>query len=961
MLLVPSFQFDYEKLSIEIVFYDKCARSNIPYIEEELDGLEYDEDLPDPKTLPKQLSREPYSHKEYRLDKVRCPSDENINPQDYIAHLEQEILKLTEQNVVTQEEAEKPKAPAKGKGKEGPSREENEQKEGLTQEEQAQLKAIAMKIPDIEYIAEDPYLEPTGGTESASDVVKKSQEKQQTSRAATGPKDESRKSSNAIRQSMNMGSREFSKPPSIANLIPDSEIPTIAPSRSLSEKSVQSSSHSLMNVSGTNSSTIGSLVSVWEPQDSQGSEKSTPVWQRLNLRNNELYVSSLYTAREENKQATETKLEDRKRLRTKECAETAQRSFQAAVERAKGDLYSSFKHLAKKKEAVRRLSTAPNVKHLKLAAARAAQTNNTSLGSEKSAPKNKSALPNTAPSQVEATNPQTNPKLGGAMKGLQLPKSQVGFESQKPLPPIMPSQLHFQPKKPTQEKAQSKAKAMEWESYRKKEDRSEMEYALKNDLERGLLHRMMLSSKEAPRSNKKAEDLNPVKDKGKTRSEKNKSQNKMYNKNDNWVRLRDSHQARGSFRNYDLFLSAYGTAMKITDPNVKDNIITGSFCVNRSGASREVKQNPGVRRIGFTTPDHLMKYLISVRSALQDDTSLVSWRPIEIGQERPKERDSKVVGQNTQSIYASQRRVPKPLQQFVDANNNGPVSDRPMLHQSQSRNSPAESRGGKSKMKIYHRSQRANYDRNRSAASDTMLSPRGAASADAPGNRMSMAAAEAPETNNGLMPAETHRTSKWMASADVHGVHGIPETTEPSSRGRLNAEEEFESEHDAEDSIDISMSISEFMEPSYLGSCNCQECECQYSYLAHLMPTGNYLTALHGCPPILGRLRRDYRFLQKKPNRTGQLDSTGRVKLLERPPVLDVIQIGEDLLELMDDVMIRKEILCSSRGFTYTTITFTKLDPKARVVGKVSPRHILKKSGFSESLLSGRRYSKGRN
>ena len=839
------------------MFYEKCSRSNIPFIAQDLGDYDYATDLPVPKALPRDIMRAPLSYREYRSDKVRYPAHENIQTKDHIARLELELRELKQKQAQMEEEAQaQAKIPMKEKTKD-----KEAETKGQSQGEMEEIKTMMAKIPDVEFIANNPFFEEERPKEITRKVSKKEVDKK-TSRMREAVQDSN--SSEADLKQLMPGDRRKSEASSPTRRSGESSALSSQSRTKVAPEENSSSSHSLMNVSGSDSGSLGSLVSLWEPEE-HADETKSHLMQRLYLTNQELYISSLYEGREENRRTTEKKLEERRRAWDKKRALTAQQTLQAAVRRARIDLYSSFKHLARKKEVERRIATRPRVKQLNL-------------------------FPATRVCPGEPTNKTTLQNKDGKLKPLHAITSkdlQLSY-AQKSLPEIASCQRTIHQTKNSENSVTSPAKVKcpkgpNWEVYRKAEDMCEMESSLQNDLERGLLHRMPTTNFYPNYQYSKQSDLGVSKLKVGTKREKNKSQNMNSDKNNNLP---------NSYHSYDFFRSAYGERLKITDSVLKANRRRRSFYVD--GLKEGYMRRPTISHIGFRNPEHLIKYLVNIHSFVHNSQQ-ASWRPRTSDDCLYRARTRKAKLKKVQKTLSRQNAGQKYAPQSEDANNSsfrlGPlVSKPPKLARMSSRR--RSSAGGR-----VYRNQALVVDRNKSA-------------------------------NPGL-----HLPSEDVLVDEIPEAHGDD----------LGAEHEakFEDEEEAEDSIDLAMTASELLEQdlqSYRGTCTCDECEGQYAMLAHLKPRGNIFTELHGCPPVLGRLRRDYRFLQsQKESVMDRLDQAGRVALPERPPVLSVIEVGEKLLELMDDVMIRREILYCSRGFVYTTITFTKRTDRAGQTWATAP------------------------
>ncbi|RUS88810.1 hypothetical protein EGW08_003440, partial [Elysia chlorotica] len=860
-------KFQYELLSIQLVFYEKCSKSNIPYIVPDLKDYDYATDLPVPKELPRRMVREPISYKEYPYDKVRYPAHENAHLKDYIATLEQEVLELKNKQANGEDDAKSQnKAPLKEKGKEAETK-------NVSQEDQEELRALMMKAYDVEYISEVPYIEDvkpevmskkSSMTSKMPESVRKARQSQGSSISALGSA-----ALGSMKQSL-IGSR-------------------------VEVASAGSSKQSLMNVSGSESSFNSSSISLLDSEELEDEAKKQ-LMQRLVLTNQELYISSLYECREENKRVAGEKLEERRRARAKERTRTAKQTLKGAVGRATVDLYSSFKHLARKKEDQRRRALLPKIKHV--SGGDASEARKLPAGTH---------AYNSGKSTNDSTWKAKEEKL--LVKPLQKQASK-DLQSQKPLPDIKDTRTDVKPsensrkgvKLPGQIKGHT---GTSWDVYRKAEDHCEMESALKNDLERGVLERMPTTNFYPNYQYQKPGEPGSNKAKVDSKKGKDKSQNK--GQDDNLPQ---------SFASYDLFLSAYGGLFKIKESAVKDNIIRGSFCVDINGLPGGHRRRPTVRRIGFPDPEHLIKYLFRVRSIVHDSCPGVLWRP------QRSDYDVYKTGEKNFNVQNFERtpRIENCGQEHEDKvinNSNaslGPPNNRTYGH-----------------FKTAHRRESSREhadDLNKSANRESIAVTDVTSMSKNTGQRASTHVARASYAQS---RPNVDGTSQDQVNVDrrisrdaKHVSELIEEGSERQGAHESHSESQGESEH-REDLTETSSEMFEQETSAHSYRCHCDECDGQHSMLAHLRPKNNLLTEVYGCPPVLGRLRRDYDFLQpREKSTTVRRDTTGRVALPEREPVLGIHQVGEILLELMDDVMIRREILCSSRGLTYTTITFTK-------------------------------------
>ncbi|GFS07543.1 hypothetical protein ElyMa_002992100 [Elysia marginata] len=910
-------KFDYELLSIELIFYDKNLRSNIPYIVPDLTSFDYADDLPVPKYLPRNLVREPYLHREYRIDRIRYPAHENFDMKKYIAQLEQEVAELKQKKIQMEEEAKAQALMEKSKGST-----KDKPKEREEQKEPDQSRGSLRNIPGLEFIADDPFLEPEVHTPVSKKTVEKKHPEQTEAPAAPGPRRVSRLPSVKAEDVKLLSST------ATAQGSDKSSAATSSGSHKGDKASAESggSAQSLMNVSGSGSAGLGSLVSVSEPEVHSNLADANYVTQRLCLTNQELYVSSLYAGREENRLTTEEKLEERRRRRAEERAKITEKNLQAAVGRAKGDLYRSFKHLARKKEAERRRSSAPKVKHLRWSeiSQRASEKSSLSVKTAHFDVPNSLLLHRTKLHR-KAENTPLKPILNKEFKESQLQGSPLSNAFGKPLPDIKSHQAYNESGRKSKGSMKFSAKLKEdkqigWEFYRREEDRSEMECALNNELERGVLQRMPTRDFYP---NYKKDDSS----KAKNKPDRNKSQNKKDDINNN---------PRKSFGSYDLYVSAYGRAVKVTESGIRDSIVRESFCVDKNGFPLDNNVRPAVRRIGFPNPQQLIKYLVSVRNSIENNNLHIAWHPLRSGEINdhcnPKKpsplslnatnnRGSNPGLQTPRQAKHCNPKKPSPLP--LDTTNNSgsnPGRQKPRQAKPDPQSHVRDtSRSGSILEKHLAGKESSIPVRNTSAVSECYRHTGGGANS----RRKRLVSKEVGVSNRNTSAASGTHLSRGESSARVDEASDGPEAELDMQSVDGDAEDEHHSEALHRSQSDLQQLDQDLQ--TYLTAYCCDECEGQLALLAPLKPNNTALTDVYGCPPILGRMRRDFRFLQtNRDSVKGRLDGGGRVKLPDRPPVLDVIQVGEHLLQLMDDVMVRREILSSSRGFTYTTVTFTR-------------------------------------
>ncbi|GFO14548.1 hypothetical protein PoB_004105300 [Plakobranchus ocellatus] len=809
-------KWEYEKLLLEIVYYDKSDKSSLPYIVPVFENQDLLEELPLPKLLPRHLNREPTSQMTYRVDKIRLPSYENFSMNEYISKLGLEKDELQEQKKQAEEEAkgrammEKDKVPTK------------DVKKDIRSSDQAEQAYFNLRIPEVEYIADDPHLDLEKSEETSVLTSKKAtakmlgkDKKSSATRVVGSADDLSRKSSELL---YDQGSYPVSEKPSKEPI----------PSRSVETPS-------LMNVSGSESGSFKSLDSLLEPTESR---KDMHLLQPISLTRQELYVSGLYTAREVNRRNAVEKLEELRKTRAKSRALVAKQIMNAAMQRAKGDLTSSFKHLAKRKEAQRILSTRPE-------GARFTQIKSQQKTKDKSQ----------TLSQIC--------RMAGV--GSKQPTCELK-NSRKQVPGFTQSATTGEATFKSEQRLKRRTDQEQWEVYRKDQEQYEMEAALKNDLESGLLERMAERVRQeklrAPISNN-----NVTLSKGKSKGYKDRSQNWGHESNGNWAKETQINKSNNilpqKYPAYNLLLSAYGHTVPIIQPDLKTNVLQNSFFVNKRGVPQKNKRHPSVRRIGFITPNHLIKYLVSVQNSFIGYKRWIACPATE-----PEENKFCVGKEKCVNRVRHQ-----------DSNNsrgNDEFQRYNLLGMSSLKNKRNEE---DTQPTVYKQQE---IDENRSANSHESLIL----------------------SDTGIQP----KTSEAQ-EAETESVEDDGEAEDLGEKVSLT------------DQLELDLAC-------YNQCCNCEECAAQADLLVDLKPTNQHFMHVYGCPPVLGRLRRDYNFLQasgaSEQSVRERLDSTGRVKLPLRPPILDVPQIGDELLKLMDDFMIRKEIINSNRGFTCTTITFTK-------------------------------------
>ncbi|KAK7009402.1 hypothetical protein BgiMline_000926 [Biomphalaria glabrata] len=296
----------YEKLDVELIYYEKAEMSNLP-----LEIVEQRDPLASPKTqvLPREVVHLPYVYTKHKVNKYQqlCP-EENIQPKDVIAKLEEELNVAKEKRALAIASA-------------------------LANEK-------LMLSKDSKKTALAKSVEPTKDLKSNQD--------------SSGPPGTYNETIDYIADDPNLVRTEFKKPKSKLKLDTKStsvlEPMSTQPSKpltpiasfsamegaSLEELQRDDSEHSLESYSAS--------IEGIQQEDSESN------WEMLNLTRRELYVSGLYEGRESNFVSCEEKLKARGRIRKKIQMEKEKEIFEDMLAKAKTDLTKNFKSLSLKRE-----------------------------------------------------------------------------------------------------------------------------------------------------------------------------------------------------------------------------------------------------------------------------------------------------------------------------------------------------------------------------------------------------------------------------------------------------------------------------------------------------------------------------------------------------------------------------------------------------------------------------------
>lgn len=274
-------QFVYEKMNVEIVFYEKSDVSNIPFVIQENGNS--DTNLQEP--LQRDVARCPYALQRHVIDNVRLPAFEDMDIKSTIQTLESELLEL--------KKAESPPKDLASQGR------------------------LPEKVTEkVEWIAEDPYLVPLNlheATRRPSEANRQPSGNSLLSMTKTRPQKRGRVVSETLNTVASQAEVELlneiasfvSKHFSVHELEKGENVEAAAEGEEEEED----------NDIRTDESSVGSYVVISTPTEFMKENEEVKTLRKLNLTRNELYASGLYSPRQENACRLEKKLQPKKQIR----------------------------------------------------------------------------------------------------------------------------------------------------------------------------------------------------------------------------------------------------------------------------------------------------------------------------------------------------------------------------------------------------------------------------------------------------------------------------------------------------------------------------------------------------------------------------------------------------------------------------------------------------------------------
>ncbi|XP_059164981.1 uncharacterized protein LOC131947713 [Physella acuta] len=622
-----------------------------------------------------------------------------------------------------------------------------------------------------------------------------------------------------------------------------------------------------LNIPSTSTDSFSVVVTA----DFQSSEANLPVYKTLNLTRNELYVTGLYEPRDENRISTKEKLQCRKKRRSK--------MYDDILDNLKSksgiDLSCSFKSLAVKKEMIRRKSMAPRV-----------------------------------PSRVQKTE--------------SLPRGS--------------------------------ARESTWDPYLRDRHNCEMEIALKNPLEEGIQERLRLLVL-MPKVEEPKQEV-----KGAKPGKPNRSQNAFTSENNN------TNQRK---RNQNVS-SCQEMTMESLDTHPYGLMYTNMRRVRNLPSYSVLNKSMNSRASDADDEDDSYSQLLDL---------LTTWRQNVDTGVRLRSRqlsDFSVARLQNQYYLTNSRRDPADEKRIIDrmiretrnqrhmqqhtgdtANTSGHPGDtantsghpgsvnsfpKPFTAEALSKLTNKTS-GAKPKLDLPQKTKCVKHQRTDSVkdVSDTTFNSSYPMLDDTANKNLLDDKANKnllDETSNKNMLDDTaNRTSN--ASKTEFDVSSY--STSTTAAGASVSTRESPQIRDIKPTVSRKAStpkgdrlttpapitprptVSEQLE-DYLYDCDCAECVLQDPLLTHLRPPPTQ--RVEGYPLFLGRLRRDFKCLKHRPPAAPKLMWCDVGPYFSRMTSQNVQQ---QLLRLMCDVMIKKEIISSSLGHSYVTVTFTKPEVAKRM------------------------------
>lgn len=735
---------------MEIVFYEKCDKSNIPYIIPEDDQSS---DQLQPSPIPRDTLRSPYALKEHKMNYIRLPASEDINEQKNIEKLQDELLALKYPTLeASVNGTEKPKAA-------GPKKESAPFLENLFSD-------------NIELIADDPFL-----VREHDDSAKVVQDETQGNTVLPRPREsQTQQTSTHKFAAFDMEDEQRT----ILTTPHETQISSESPK----EQSIGDIRSDAPYVESSSSSD-GVYVVVESVSDIM-SEPEEFFMKRLNLSRNEMYVTGLYNPREDNAVSFEEKLHKVKQLRLKERSNKEKRIFTELKEKTPFDLSDRFKTLGAKKEISKRRSSSVL------------------------------RIPDTV-------------KIS---------------------------------------KVSESAQDYSWNEYTKDQENIELDSALINGLETGILRRLAAYIESDRVEVKDDSDV-------KAKTGKNKSKN---NPADADVYARRSELVHEALR------------------SSKTQLFSKNFNINATKKTLSRKSStlklPAIQNNNRELPDR-KKGRDKSPTLLPLLTNSNHQRPNSHrspGREKDQAWNIRMKNNNTDRASSDENEHKQKTRK--DNENNSRVSENTL------KISPSKTADVSQAVKFHD----INHKRIRRKSVRLHLNKNQNRSADTPSTL----------EDNSTKRSVDDDTKKKSFGDETKRQSG--DVSASSDTTRMDTDEE--------ENVDKKSSCSSYSMMLKLRSfeCRCLECADLEDSVEH--DDEDYRKVDY--PPILGRLRQDFSFLRcKNYIPKGALTFPNR---LSRTSQISHNEVCDIILMMMNTVMIRKEILTSSLGYSYITITFTKFD-----------------------------------
>ncbi|KAH9524738.1 hypothetical protein Btru_027655 [Bulinus truncatus] len=310
-------QMTYEKMVVQLIYFDKGDMSNLP-----VKIVGHGDPLESPITVvvPKQILNLPYAFMKHKVGSLQLCPEENVKPKEVIARLEEELVLAKERRAAAAVASAMAgdKSYAKDAKKAG-AKPAEVMRESKNNQDPGTMGLSVVSTDAVEYIADDPNL--------VVSEMKKSKSKPRLDTKTTS-------GTGVVTEVTDIVSRSAF----IASSMPT---PTAAESAEGSPTEM-STAHTVESISAVRSA------------DATQSEETESLYETLNLTRNELYVAGLYESRRDNSIPCYEKLKVRSNTRAQLQIEKERQIFNELRARAKLELTKPFKHLACKRRTRRR-------------------------------------------------------------------------------------------------------------------------------------------------------------------------------------------------------------------------------------------------------------------------------------------------------------------------------------------------------------------------------------------------------------------------------------------------------------------------------------------------------------------------------------------------------------------------------------------------------------------------------